>query len=133
MQYLSGLLQKVGSMRVRSVILLIGSALSGFPLVSAWSAAERTRPVMRLSVNQADLRLGEYSCIGSGGTILIGLGFRVLPGRKYVSLDNKDGGSYAYDTGSATITFIGGFLEGFKGEDVRNNQFRIHGASCGPA
>lgn len=120
-------------MRLRFLLFTMGSALPVILSMSGAYASENSRAPILLAANEADLRLGEYSCIGSGGTILIGLGFRVLPGRKYVSLDNKDGGNYAYDPGAATVTFVGGFLASYKGENVWNNQFRIHGASCGPA
>ncbi|MBV9221380.1 MAG: hypothetical protein JO366_04085 [Methylobacteriaceae bacterium] len=87
----------------------------------------------QMAANSAELRLGEYSCIGSGGQILIGLGFRALPGNKYVSLDNKDGGTYSYDADARTVTFVDGFLTGYVGENVEDSRFNIHGASCGPA
>jgi hypothetical protein len=120
-------------MRLRSLLFAISPLLPAMLSMSGAEAAGKSGAPILSAANEAELRLGEYACMGAGGTILIGLGFRVLPGRKYVSLDNKDGGSYAYDPAAATVTFVGGFLEGFRGENVQNNQFRIHGAFCGPA
>lgn len=107
-------------------------ALCGTILIAAAPASGRTGAAMRVAAGEATLPPGEYACYGSGGTILIGLGFRVLPGRRYVSLDNTEGGTYVYDPAAATVTFVGGFLEGNVGQGVKNNRFSIHSASCGP-
>jgi hypothetical protein len=120
------------SMRFRSFLSLTAPALLCAVLATASAASERAGIAIRLAANEADLPQGEFACYGADGRIMIGLGFRVLPGRKYVTLDNTEGGTYVYDVGAATITFVGGFLEGFVGQDVVNNKFHIHSASCGP-
>src|SRR6476660_8599923 len=102
-------------MRSYSAALLLGALLASPLPPAALSAAELAPSRTHLAANEAELKLGEYTCMGSGGTILIGLGFRVLPGRKYVSLDNTEGGSYALDAQARIVTFIGGFLAGQKG------------------
>jgi hypothetical protein len=78
----------------------------------------------------AGLAAGEYSCMGSGGQILIGLGFKLDANGRYVSLDNSDPGQVVYDAGAATVTFKGGTLDGYVGTRVNNNRFNIHTISC---
>lgn len=76
------------------------------------------------------LKNGEYTCIGSGGTILIGLGFKVS-GRRYTDLDNKEAGTYTVS--GSTVTFRGGHLDGQVGRNLQNSSFVIGAAaSCGP-
>ena len=77
-----------------------------------------------------DLKVGEYACYGSGGSILIGLGFKVLAGHRYTDLDNKNRGTFSLK--DDTVTFHGGHLDGEVGQDLRDYKFRIHSASCEP-
>jgi hypothetical protein len=80
----------------------------------------------------AALLPGEYACIGSGGSILIGLGFRVPANDVYTDLDNKTSGRLSYGAGETTVNFIGGHLDGQVGRDIRNGRsFRINAISCG--
>lgn len=76
------------------------------------------------------LKNGEYTCIGVGGRILIGLGFKVSGGR-YTDLDNKEAGTYTVS--GSTVTFRGGHLDGQVGRDLKNSSFVLGAAaSCGP-
>jgi hypothetical protein len=80
-----------------------------------------------------NLYLGEYACYGTGGRLMAGMGFRLLAGGKYIDLDSKRGGSYRYDTGTATVSFSGGFLDGQKGSNVRTTGFQISSTvNCEP-
>ena len=40
------------------------------------------------------LNAGEYTCYGSGGQVLGGLGFKVLAGQCFTDLDDGNAGSY---------------------------------------
>jgi hypothetical protein len=77
------------------------------------------------------LKVGEYACYGGGGSILIGLGFKVLDGARYTDLDNKSPGTYRV-TGD-TVTFTGGHLDGQTGRGLRDGKFNVGAqASCAP-
>ena len=78
---------------------------------------------------RAGLPAGEYSCIGVGGQVLAGLGFRTDGNGNYRSLDNADPGRIV-DAGPGTIKFQGGFLDGQLGTGVKGIDFNIHSASC---
>jgi hypothetical protein len=49
-------------------------------------------------------------CYGSGGRIMIGLGFRVVGPGRYTDLDGKNRGSFSVS--GAMVRFIGGHLGG---------------------
>jgi hypothetical protein len=75
------------------------------------------------------LRVGEYACYGSGGTILAGFAFQVLLGGRYADLDNADSGTYGVDA----VTFSGGHLDGTEGRELNRGNFRIgRQATCEP-
>ncbi len=77
----------------------------------------------------AGLRPGEYACAGSGGTILIGLGFRLMANGSYTDLDGKSHGRVVFSGNS--VRFIGGHLDGYVGTNVRGGtNFEIHMISC---
>jgi hypothetical protein len=76
----------------------------------------------------AGLQPGEYACAGSGGTILIGLGFRLRADGSYTDLDGKSAGRVVFD--GSNVRFVGGHLDGEVGRNVRGNNFEIHSASC---
>lgn len=76
------------------------------------------------------LKLGEYACYGSGGEVLIGLGFKVLASNRYTDLDGKEAGSFTVE--GDTVTFRGGHLDGQVGRNLRDYKFNIHSASCEP-
>ena len=77
----------------------------------------------------AGLQAGEYACAGSGGTILIGLGFKLKADGTYTDLDGKNAGTVSY-TGS-NVTFVGGHLAGQVGRNVRGGtNFEIGTISC---
>ena len=71
------------------------------------------------------LHLGEYACYGTGGSLLVGMGFHLKPGGKYHDLDGGGAGTYHYDAHEATIAFRGGFLDGEVGRQVRNTGFQL--------
>ena len=76
------------------------------------------------------LKLGEYACYGSGGSILIGLGFKVLAGNRYTDLDGQEHGTFSIS--GDKVTFHGGHLDGQIGTNLREYKFNIHSASCEP-
>lgn len=77
------------------------------------------------------LREGEYACYGSGGRILAGFAFRVLPGGRYTDLDEADAGTYTID--GDRVAFAGGHLDGQSGRALTNGRFRIGAqADCEP-
>lgn len=77
------------------------------------------------------LKVGEYACYGSGGRILVGLGFKVVSGSRFTDLDGGNAGTYSVN--GSTVVFRGGHLGGQTGRDLRNHNFRIGAqASCEP-
>ena len=81
-------------------------------------------------VGAAGLQPGEYACAGSGGTILIGLGFKLKADGSYTDLDDKNPGRVV-ESGSNTISFAGGHLAGEVGRNVRGGRnFEIGTISC---
>jgi hypothetical protein len=83
------------------------------------------------SATAGGLKVGEYACFGSGGTILIGLGFKVLAGNRYTDLDGKNAGKFRVD--GETVTFTGGHLDGQIGKGLKDYKFTIDSASCEPS
>lgn len=76
------------------------------------------------------LKMGEYACYGSGGQVLIGLGFKVLAGNRYTDLDAKEFGTFRIS--DDTVTFSGGHLDGQVGKNLHDYKFNISSASCEP-
>jgi hypothetical protein len=77
----------------------------------------------------AELRPGEYACAGSGGTILIGLGFRLKADGTYTDHDGKSSGRVVFE--GTSVRFVGGHLNGETGRNVRGGtNFEIHTISC---
>lgn len=74
------------------------------------------------------LKQGEYACYGSGGRLLIGLGFEVLPGNRYVDLDGGNAGTFSVS--GTSVSFSGGHLDGQSGRDLRGASFTL-GANAG--
>lgn len=74
------------------------------------------------------LKVGEYACYGSGGRIMIGLGFKVLAGNRYTDLEGGNPGSFVI--AGDTVKFRGGHLGGQTGRDLRSFNFTI-GANAG--
>ncbi len=66
---------------------------------------------------------GEYACYGSGGRLLIGLGFKVPSTGTYTDLDRKSKGTYTIQAG----------LDGQTGRNLRGNKFVLGSmVSCEP-
>lgn len=79
-------------------------------------------------VSEADvskLYLGEYACYGTGGRLMAGMGFHLLPNGRYYDLDKKRGGTYIYNAQNATITFQEGFLSAQVGRNVKMTGFQL--------
>ena len=76
----------------------------------------------------AELQPGEYACAGSGGRILIGLGFKLLADGTYTDLDGKTSGRVVYQ--GSTVSFVGGHLAGQVGRNIRGANFEIGSISC---
>jgi len=71
------------------------------------------------------LYIGEYAGYGSGGRLLIGMGFTLMQDGSYYNLDKKEGGTYTYDPQKATISFKNGFLNGQVGKNVKPTGFDL--------
>lgn len=77
----------------------------------------------------AGLEAGEYACAGSGGRILIGLGFKLRADGTYTDLAGKTPGSVVYS--GSNVSFVGGPLAGQVGRNVRGGtNFEIGPISC---
>ncbi len=77
------------------------------------------------------LKVGEYACFGSGGSVLIGLGFKVVDGGRYTDLDGKNPGTFAFRGGG--VAFRGGHLDGQTGRNLANGRFVVGTlATCEP-
>jgi hypothetical protein len=77
----------------------------------------------------ASLQPGEYACAGSGGTILIGLGFKLAADGSYTDLDGKSAGQAEFN--GSSVRFVGGHLDGQTGRNVRGGtNFEIGAISC---
>jgi hypothetical protein len=88
-------------------------------------------PAKRAAAAPAGLKVGEYACYGSGGRIMLGLGFKVLAGNRYVDLDGRNAGSFAQS--GSSVTFRGGHLDGKTGRDMRGHSFTLGAqAECEP-
>lgn len=81
--------------------------------------------VQNSSANKSELYIGEYACYGTGGRLMAGMGFILLPGGRYYDVDKQRGGRYVYSPGNKTIRFVGGFLSGQVGKDVKSTGFQI--------
>ena len=93
-------------------------------LVAIFLAAGVFRPAAA-----AELQPGEYACAGSGGRLLIGLGFRLIGDGTYTDLGGRNAGTVSYD--GSNILFAGGHLAGQVGRNVRSGtNFEISGISC---
>lgn len=86
--------------------------------------------VIGTTTASAALAPGEYACAGSGGQILIGLGFKLNADGSYTDLDGKSRGRVTYS--GSNVTFVGGHLDGQTGRNIRNNgrNFEIGMISC---
>jgi hypothetical protein len=82
------------------------------------------------AVGAAALPPGEYSCFASGGSILIGLGFKLEANGSYTDLDGKSRGRVTYS--DSNVTFVGGHLDGEVGKNRVGNVFNIHNTKCMP-
>jgi hypothetical protein len=69
------------------------------------------------------LKTGEYACYGSGGRIMIGLGFKVTGPGRYTDLDGGNAGRFTVSGGK--VRFTGGHMDGQVGTMVGGNDFRI--------
>lgn len=79
------------------------------------------------------LPMGEWASYGTGGQLLIGLGFILKADGTYTNLEGKEGGKYVHDTAAATVTFKGGFLDGEVGTNVKLSGFKLSNTiSCEP-
>lgn len=94
-------------------------------------AAKKTNGTEPLKTDKAKnesvskLYIGEYACYGTGGTLMAGMGFKLKENGTYTDLDGKRAGKYNYNAKAATINFVGGFLGGQGGKNVKNTGFQI--------
>ncbi len=111
---------------------------AGVNIVSEFSvnidSKPATNPPNNKTTNQGNstrLKIGEYACTGSGGRMMIGLGFKVTSANRYTDLDGKRSGTFTISGGK--ITFRGGHLAGVTGRDLKDNWFTVASqAQCGP-
>ena len=112
------------------------AGVSSIPLSSLQGAAAPAgtpppAPAPPAGQGSSALATGEYACYGSGGTLLIGLGFKVVGNGKYTDLDRKSTGAFTVQGNS--ITFHGGHLDGQTGRNLRGNKFVLGSmVSCEP-
>lgn len=93
--------------------------------------SQKTTPTKTNGGSSSGLKVGEYACTGSGGQMMIGLGFKVTSANSYTDLDGKNSGTFSISDGK--ITFRGGHLDGVIGRDLKDNWFTVGSqASCGP-
>jgi len=76
----------------------------------------------------AELQPGEYACAGSGGRILIGLGFKLLADGTYTDLDGKTSGGVV--DRRSTGSLVGGRLAGHVGHNSRGANCEIVSIRC---
>lgn len=89
------------------------------------------KPTKKTGGNSSGLKIGEYACTGSGGRMMIGLGFKVVSATRYTDLDGKRGGTFSISGGK--VTFRGGHMTTITGRDLKDNWFTVGAqASCGP-
>jgi hypothetical protein len=97
------------------------------PSTSTSSAPSRPAPAGDL------LTRGEYACYGTGGRLMVGMGFHLRPAGTYDDLDGTRGGTYTFDAQQATVRFAGGFLDGQVGRNVTKAGFAISSTvNCEP-
>lgn len=98
------------------------------------STKENNQNNTRINQNggaSSGLKVGEYACYGSGGRIMVGLGFKVLSGNRFTDLEGGNAGTFVIS--GDTVKFRGGHLDGQTGRELRNYNFRIGAqASCEP-
>src|SRR5438270_487298 len=72
------------------------AGVSSVPLASlSGTAAPAGTPAHAAApAGAANLATGEWACYGTGGRILIGLGFRIVNAGSYTDLDHKNPGTY---------------------------------------
>ena len=107
------------------------AGVSSIPLQSlAGSAAPAGAPAAPTAAQgtAAGISTGEWACYGSGGRLLIGLGFRITADGKYTDLDRKGTGTYSIQ--GSTIRFRGGHLDGQSSGNFRGNRFDMGNVSC---
>jgi len=112
-----------------AIALLLTLSAAGLNWESNKAVAHNGTTVSTLSAD-GGLKPGEYACYGSGGSILIGLGFKVLAGNRYTDLDGKERGTFSIS--GDNVTFRGGHLDGQVGTNLHDYKFNIHSASCEP-
>ena len=117
-------------MKRSSSLMLCLSLVLAVVLGGALVGGSNHRAVASGTAIAGGLKLGEYACYGSGGSVLIGLGFKVLAGNKYTDLDGKEHGTFSI--ADDTVTFHGGHLDGQIGKNLKDYKFTIHSASCEP-
>lgn len=89
------------------------------------------KPVRKAGTASSGLKIGEYACTGSGGRMMIGLGFKVVSSGRYTDLAGKRAGTFTISNG--LIKFQGGHLTGVSGRDLKDNWFTVASqARCGP-
>ena len=125
-------------MKRNSILIVFGLTLillfsAAFNFGSKTVVADNGGSVHRedgMPISTGGLKLGEYACYGSGGQLLIGLGFKVVANNRYTDLDNKEHGTFSIN--DDTVTFHGGHLDGQVGTDLKDYKFNIHSVSCEP-
>jgi hypothetical protein len=88
-------------------------------------------PPSRELAGPAGLKAGEYACYGSGGRLMVGLGFKVLSRNRYTDLEDDNAGSFSVD--GTNVTFHDGHLDGETGRNLRGHSFTLGDqAECEP-
>jgi len=103
------------------------AGVSSIPLESLPGTAAPA-PASSATGGASAISTGEWACYGSGGSLLIGLGFRAEANGQYTDLDRRSRGSYSIQ--GSTITFKGGHLDGQTGSKFAGNRFALKTVSC---
>jgi len=102
------------------------------PAVALAKPAPAPAPAPKAAAGAAaGLPVGEYACYGSGGRILIGLGFKVTAPGRYTDLDGMNPGTYS--VAGDKVNFPSGIFMGEQGRNLQNGRFVVGTlATCEP-
>jgi hypothetical protein len=109
----------------------IGGAPAQNVAARAAPPATQTPPRPNPPAGTGPLKPGEYACYGIGGTLLVGLGFKLAANGSYTDLEGRNPGRVS--AGGGSVTFTGGTLGGRTARRLDGNRFAFGQATtCEP-
>lgn len=100
------------------------------PTPAALAAAPQT-PRRPPPAGSGPLKPGEYACYGTGGTLLIGMGFKLAANGSYTDLEGRNPGRVTARGGS--VTFTGGTMGGKTARRLDGSRFAFgYATTCEP-